>query len=58
MDPRWNLSPRGMGMGKKCPPQPFVGISVGVFLRREDGDEKLKPDGELHVAIPNFYMFW
>jgi hypothetical protein len=40
-------------MGKKCPPQAFVGIPVGKFFRREDGDVEPKPDGEFPVAIPS-----
>jgi hypothetical protein len=47
-----DLSPRGTGMGKKCPPQAFVGIPVGKFFRRGDGFGELKPDGEFPVAIP------
>jgi hypothetical protein len=41
-----------MGMGKKCPPQTFVGIPAGKNFRRGDGDGELKPDGEFPVAIP------
>jgi hypothetical protein len=39
-------------MGKKCPPQPFVGIPAEKFFRRGDGFGELKPDGEFPVAIP------
>jgi hypothetical protein len=39
-------------MGKKCPPQAFVGIPAGKFFHRGDGFGKLKPDGEFPVAIP------
>ena len=38
-------------MGKKCPPQAFVGIPAGKFFRRGDGDGEPKPDGEFPVAI-------
>jgi hypothetical protein len=41
-------------MGKKCPPQTFVGIPTGKIIRRGDGDGELKPDGEFPVAIPNW----
>jgi hypothetical protein len=47
-----DLSPRGTGMGKKCPPQAFVGIPAGKFFRRGDGFRELKPDREFPVAIP------
>jgi hypothetical protein len=49
--PDGDLSPRGTGMGKKCPPQAFVGIPAGKFFRRGDGFGELKPDGEFPVAI-------
>jgi hypothetical protein len=49
--PDGDLSPRVTGMGKKCPPQVFVGIPAGKFFRRGDGDGKPKPDGEFPVAI-------
>jgi hypothetical protein len=49
--PDGDLSPRVTGMGKKCPPQAFVGIPAGKFFRRGDGDGKPKPDGEFPVAI-------
>jgi hypothetical protein len=39
-------------MGKKCPPQAFVGIPAGKFFRCGDGDGEPKPDGEFPVAIP------
>jgi hypothetical protein len=51
--PDGDLSPRGTGMGKECPPQAFVGIPAGKFFRRGDGFGELKPDGEFPVAIPN-----
>ena len=51
--PDGDLSPRGTGMGKKCPPQAFVGIPAGKFFRRGDGFGELKPDGEFPVAIPS-----
>jgi hypothetical protein len=51
--PDGDLSPRGTGMGKKCPPQAFVGIPTGKVFRRGDGFGELKPDGEFPVAIPN-----
>jgi hypothetical protein len=41
-----DLSPRGMGMRKKYPPQMFVGILAGKFFRRGDRFGELKPDGE------------
>jgi hypothetical protein len=47
-----DLSPRGTRMGKKCPPQAFVGIPAGKFFGRGDGFGELKPDGEFPVAIP------
>ena len=50
--PDGDLSPRGTGMGKKCPPQAFVGIPAGKFFRRGDEFGELKPDGEFPVAIP------
>jgi hypothetical protein len=50
--PDGDLSPRGTGMGKKCPPQAFVGIPAGNFFCRGDGFGELKPDGEFPVAIP------
>jgi hypothetical protein len=50
--PDGDLSPRGTGMGKKCPPQAFVGIPAGKFFRRGDGFGELKLDGEFPVAIP------
>jgi hypothetical protein len=40
-------------MGKKCPPQAFVGIPAGKFFRRGDGDGEPKPDGEFPIAIPS-----
>jgi hypothetical protein len=49
--PDGDLSPRGTGMGKKCPPQAFVGIPAGKFFCRGDGFGELKPDGEFPVAI-------
>jgi hypothetical protein len=49
--PDGDLSPRVTGMGKKCPPQAFVGIPAGKFFRRGDGDGEPKPDGEFPVAI-------
>jgi hypothetical protein len=49
--PDGDLSPRVTGMGKKCPPQAFVGIPAGKFFRRVDGDGEPKPDGEFPVAI-------
>jgi hypothetical protein len=39
-------------MGKKCPPQEFVGIPVGKFFCRGDGYGEPKPDGDFPVAIP------
>jgi hypothetical protein len=51
--PDEDLSPRGMRIGKKCPPQAFVGIPAGKFFRRGDGFGELKPDGEFPVAIPS-----
>jgi hypothetical protein len=51
--PDRDLSPRGTGMGKKCPPQAFVGIPAGKFFCRGDGFGELKPDGEFPVAIPS-----
>jgi hypothetical protein len=51
--PDRDLSPRGTGMGKKCPPQVFVGIPAGNFFCRGDGFGELKPDGEFPVAIPS-----
>jgi hypothetical protein len=51
--PDGDLSPRGTGMGKKCPPQAFVGIPAGKFVCRGDGFGELKPDGEFPVAIPS-----
>jgi hypothetical protein len=50
--PDGDLSSRGTGMGKKCPPQAFVGIPAGKFFRHGDGFGELKPDGEFPVAIP------
>jgi hypothetical protein len=50
--PDGDLSPRGTGIGKKCPPQAFVGIPAGKFFRRGDRFGELKPDGEFPVAIP------
>jgi hypothetical protein len=49
--PDGDLSPRGTGMGKKCPPQAFVGIPRGIFCHG-DGFGELKLDGEFPVAIP------
>jgi hypothetical protein len=49
--PDGDLSPRVTGMGKKCPPQAFVGIPAGKFFRGGDGDGEPKPDGEFPVAI-------
>jgi hypothetical protein len=40
-------------MGKKYPPQAFVGIPAGKFFCRGDGFGELKPDGEFPVAIPS-----
>jgi hypothetical protein len=42
-------------MGKKYPPQAFVGISAGKFFRRGDGFGELKPDGEFPIDIPNHW---
>jgi hypothetical protein len=50
--PDGDLSPWGTGMGKKCPPQVFVGFPAGKFFRRGDGFGELKPDGKFPVAIP------
>jgi hypothetical protein len=51
--PDGDLSPRGAGMGKKCPPpQEFVGIPAGKFFCRGDGYGEPKPDGDFPVAIP------
>jgi hypothetical protein len=36
-------------MGKKYPPQTFVGITTGKYFCR--GDEELKSDKESHIAI-------
>jgi hypothetical protein len=36
--PVGDLSPRGTGMRKKCPPQAFVWIPMGIFFRRGDMD--------------------
>jgi hypothetical protein len=52
--PDEDLSPRGTGMGKKCPPQAFVWIPVGKFFRRADRFGELKPDGEFPVAISSY----
>jgi hypothetical protein len=51
--PVGDLSPRGTGMRKKCSPQAFVGIPVGKFFRRGDGDGELFPTGNCPVAIPS-----
>jgi hypothetical protein len=51
--PVGDLSPWGMGMGKKCSLQAFVGIPTGKKFRRGDGDGELFPDGEFPVAIPD-----
>ena len=40
-----------MVMGKKYPPQAFVGIPAGDFFLRGDGE--LFPDGEFSIAISN-----
>jgi hypothetical protein len=53
--PDGDLSSRGTRMGKKCPPQAFVGIPAGKFFRRGDGFG-LKPDGEFPVAIPSLVV--
>jgi hypothetical protein len=52
--PDGDLSPRGTGMGKKYPPQAFVGIPAGKFFCHGDGFGELKPDGEFSVAIPSW----
>jgi hypothetical protein len=52
------ITPAGNGDGEKISPATIHGDFCRNFFRRQDGDGKLKPDGELHVAIPNFYMFW
>jgi hypothetical protein len=52
-----DLSPRGTGMGKKCPLQPFVGIPAGIFFCRGDWVGELKPDWEFLVAIPTITHF-
>jgi hypothetical protein len=44
-------------MGKKCPPQAFVGILVGKFFHRGDEDGEPKPDGEFPVAIPRHVLY-
>jgi hypothetical protein len=49
--PDGDLSPQGTGMGKKCPPQAFVGIPAGNFFCHGDRFGELKPDGEFPVAI-------
>ena len=54
--PDGDLSPRVTEMGKKCPPQTFVGIPAGKFFRRGDGDGKPKPDGEFPVAISSLAL--
>jgi hypothetical protein len=43
--PDRDLSPRGPGMGKKCPPQAFVGIPARNFFRHGDRFGELKSDG-------------
>jgi hypothetical protein len=48
-----DLSPWGMGMGKKCSSQAFMGIPVGIFFRRGDGE--LFPGGEFSIAIPIWF---
>jgi hypothetical protein len=50
--PDGDLSLRGTGIEKTCPPQAFVGIPTGKFFCRGDGFGELKPDGEFPVAIP------
>jgi hypothetical protein len=39
-------------MGKKCCTQEFVGIPMGNFVHRGNGNGELKPDGEFPVVIP------
>jgi hypothetical protein len=39
-------------MGKKCPPQAFVGNPAGKNFRRGNGFGELKTDREFPVAIP------
>jgi hypothetical protein len=51
--PSGDLSPRGMVLGKKFPPQMFMGIPIENFFRRGDGDREQKPDEEFHIAISN-----
>jgi hypothetical protein len=41
-------------MGKKCPPQTFVGIPAGKIFRRGDENGELKPDGEF--PLPSLAM--
>jgi hypothetical protein len=51
-NPYWGFIPRGTGMGKKYPPQAFVGIPAGKFFSRRNGYEKLFRDNEFPIAIP------
>jgi hypothetical protein len=39
-------------MGKKYPPQAFVGSLWRIFFQRGDGDEELKP-GKFPIVIPS-----
>jgi hypothetical protein len=56
VDPVRDLSPRGTGMGKKCPPQAFMGMPTGKNLRRRDEYGKLLPNGEFPIAIPSYQL--
>lgn len=51
--PTGDLSLREIEMEKKCLPQAFVGIPMGIFFYHGDGDGELFPDGEFPVAIPS-----
>jgi hypothetical protein len=43
--PDGDLSPRGTGMEKKCPPQEFMGIPAGIFFVAGMGTGSQNPTG-------------
>jgi hypothetical protein len=54
-DPR--RAPRGTGMGKKCPLQPFVGIPAGIFFLSRGQSWGAKTQPRIPRCHPYYYPF-
>jgi hypothetical protein len=52
-----DLSPRGTGMGNKCPPQEFVGIAAENFFCRKDEDGEPKTRRGILRCHPYIYPY-